>query len=685
MIRTGSVVIGHLEYVDSPANWGRVQATAISNGEQWLPADPDEFGSGYVYWYGCGRYAEGTVVCFTVEPNSKGKDKFMVRHLVPIIRIMDQRNSPYAEAVNRLHADRVPLLIGPNQEQAWVACADDIVVGPMTIDRDTAGQALLRPSSNLSAIHFRSGTRLADLAGYGLWMLADTPSDGVLDCRSDVEILRSALGDAARVLKNDGRDTPDWIATSKLISEAITSENVTSLSSAAQERLNRALELSQNQATANACADKLATVALATPDVATAIDEAKERGYEAGFTTAAHDFEIRHKEALVDVAELEAQTTALRTQRDAITAQLDQMEVHVAETLSSTSASLGRTAADALLLRTLAGESTSGPRRYRVDSALPPVPADVRTVSAHRVFGRSSDVFGDKALRTALARIHAALGAGMLPILTGPGATAVAEIYARVTVAGRVATLPISHDFLQPHDLLGIRSSDGSLSRPFGDLLVAAAREVSSETPGLVVLEGVNRAPTETYLSPWMSRPGREILVPQSARTELGTDRFCPPPELQFIATAVAGSTCAPVGLDLWTHSVAIEAPVPAALDDDLPVSVVLGRPVDTSTPSAKVLSTIAEGKGIADNLWPLSTTIWNQALRFGSELEQNDRWRLTQAVTQSLLLPALASALHGDDLIQASEIISRWAKPQDQMWRNLCMKQSLRLNRTFG
>nr|KOY48934.1 hypothetical protein ISGA_13445 [Gordonia sp. NB41Y] len=103
-----------------------------------------------------------------------------------------------------------------------------------------------------------------------------------------------------------------------------------------------------------------------------------------------------------------------------------------------------------------------------------------------------------------LLRIHGAARAGLVPVLTGNGAASALAVYAMVACGGRLATLPVAHDFLHPVDLLGVRSSNPAMTRLHSGILLGANAAVSKSGPGMLVLESVNQAPTESYLLPWL-------------------------------------------------------------------------------------------------------------------------------------------------------------------------------------
>src|SRR5699024_1227658 len=131
--------------------------------------------------------------------------------------------------------------------------------------------------------------------------------------------------------------------------------------------------------------------------------------------------------------------------------------------------------------------------------------------------------------------------AGLLPVVTGPGANSALHVFARTVLGDRIAELPIGHDFLQPLDLLGYVAADCQHTRPHGGLLNAVAADTAAGGPGLVVLESFNRGPVESYLLPWLTHPYRELHGPAAAPDKTPPVRWGP--EVLLAATALSSTT----------------------------------------------------------------------------------------------------------------------------------------------
>ena len=105
--------------------------------------------------------------------------------------------------------------------------------------------------------------------------------------------------------------------------------------------------------------------------------------------------------------------------------------------------------------------------------------------------------------------IHAALVAGMVPLVNGAGALEALEQYAHVTVGGRMLWCSVTPTTLEPADLLGRYDASARQFAPHPsgllDLLIYARQPEQRERLFLAVLDGVNRAAADAYLLPLLT------------------------------------------------------------------------------------------------------------------------------------------------------------------------------------
>jgi hypothetical protein len=105
----------------------------------------------------------------------------------------------------------------------------------------------------------------------------------------------------------------------------------------------------------------------------------------------------------------------------------------------------------------------------------------------------------------ALQAIHATIVGGGLPVVTGQDALGALEAYAEAVSGGAILCVPVSPTTLEPADLLGRADNRGEFvpqASGLIDLLLDAHAEGPDGPLRVVVLEGLNRAPVDAYLTP---------------------------------------------------------------------------------------------------------------------------------------------------------------------------------------
>ena len=135
--------------------------------------------------------------------------------------------------------------------------------------------------------------------------------------------------------------------------------------------------------------------------------------------------------------------------------------------------------------------------------------------------------------------LHASFLSGAVPVFTGGRAYEACAAYARCVAAGQLFWLPVSPTWVEPAQLLGERDSS---DEPTG-LLQFLRRAQASEQMQLVFLDGINKAPVDSYLMPllccfrdaWQGTGGRSLPL----RSRSGT--FAWPKNVLLAATLPEG------------------------------------------------------------------------------------------------------------------------------------------------
>jgi hypothetical protein len=263
------------------------------------------------------------------------------------------------------------------------------------------------------------------------------------------------------------------------------------------------------------------------------------------------------------------------------------------------------------------------------------------------------------------SRIHAAVSARLLPVLAGPGAYAALDAYARVACGGRIFSAHVTPSFLEPTDLLGKVDFARARFLPHAAGLIDVL-ETARDTKGLalVMLEGINRAPTESYLLPVLQCAlGKKSLRLFHPAVVAEEDPYRAMAELQWpsnvwiAATLIDGPTTLPVSRDLWNSAVLIET------DDDVSSSSPLPLPESTELDPEGDLVNLSESQSdLVEALLevlPDYRALRETSERFLGALAPLERDRSTLEATwvELLLLPLIASL---DDAEERDETLRR-------------------------
>lgn len=666
--------------------FARVLPLYNESADGWIRADSADYPDrGTVFWWNPYDTEQDTPILFTVAENNSGKgDRYNVQGAQFIRRALDFRHLPYPVALD--HVNILKFSVTPEVRtwrSVYVHCRDDVLIGPFDVAFD--GDVYYVPAEGIRKERIPFSDTEAALVQIGdhFYCARETPFTDYLDCRSDDEILRTALNRAVETAGKSSESVPSELGTKALRAKATTIllEGVDSAERAIDRmRIERAIAICEDSAAVAERAAELTSILLAHPRLVEEFDAQRRLTREEAVAEAKA---ILATELSVERAELHVLRTeiaSLRTEHMTLTAevararhQFDDVDATVARELEALEATVTTRIADlvtdasdllseSVLLRAIG----VGPNAHkstaiatRAGTPFPPSDGFVTTADPKIAARTLRDAGAQTGIDVAvLLRIHAALEAGLLPIVTGNGATAALATYSAAARVNRVTTLAVTHDFLHPVDLLGVRSADPSTVRLHADQLLAADADAGKNGPGLVVLEAFNRAPAESYLVPWLQTPRRAIEVPRLAQATVGSEIFLPHDGLFLAATAASGATTAPVGPDIWSHCVAIDVPAAPGPGFALPEpEVILARRTIASTPPPVYTATDRVRRAVGDR-WPIDDGVLGAARRFGTALslfESPDS--LDSAIVECVVVPALASSISGptlDDAIEA-------------------------------
>ncbi len=561
------------KYEDQIA-WIRPLAEATGGSWEAIESPESEFPTrGSIFWPHAAGTREDALIRFNAKENNiknDGPDEYMAVDLQPAFEVIDLRAVGDCEQVRLAltHGIALPDLFSPKY---LIRCNGDLLVGPIALAFDGAGTATLEKNNHARI----SCYQLAEEDFLGIAYKGETRTIlarslppfpySYVDWDDDRLVMRRAI-EAGAKLRGNGSNL-----SRQLIDEAtvhLTQFGADASARLELYRLRRAKQLADDTQQVASLAGEIFAGLRDHPSVVQEVQK---------FAQAQRD-EIRSTIEREYAAEQEA-LTKLRQQRKetevalrSATRQFEETETRLKDQASGAEAALvGRIGevlgnvpkllADVALLKPFLEGGTS-PNRITWTPAWPSAQvkiAEIKELKSRLI--RTLRALG--VATTAYQPIHAAFAGGLVPIVSGARALAALEGYAHVVCAGRVLVVEVTSATADVQDLFGKLEQRNFVPHPAGLLdLVGAARE--NEGPFLVVLDGVNRGPTESYLLPLIRlvrnrassiplfHPGA-IDPSDPYRTEA---RLQWPPNLLLAGTVIEGPTTLPVAPDVWNESI---------------------------------------------------------------------------------------------------------------------------------
>lgn len=709
---SGTRVVGQVDFRND--RFAVVTPVHDDNGTGWKAADPEHYPTrGKVFWWQPWPDVHtGSVVLFELVEGKGEPDHFAVSKAEFLCPVLDYGLFSYDEAIERLTTDRQEIseeIRAGKDVYAW--CRDELLVGPLTPKIDGARFFVPPDSVRLERVPYREEESAIFSMPNGRYYCAPTsPVTGHLDCRSDAEVLRTAVRDAVAVAEKSSIGVPGFLATKALMQKAADALREGDRLDDRQyklDRITRALKICRESDVVRSQAKDIAATLRAHPEVKPELDrqiaEVREKTIEVAQHEIGKELEAEQQalnQLREEVSTLHKQRTELRSEveqskrqlaesEDAVSRQLESLEDSVTDRIAVLVDGATDLLSDSILFRALGGGSAGGSKAEKppYSTADPFAGRRARPVPhgkpVTQVLQAAADAAGVGP--SALIRLHAALRAGLMPIATGSGGSAALSAYATAAFGARVATLPIAHDFLNPVDLVGVRASNPAVTRLHTGLLVGADAGVRDGGAGVLVLESFNQAPTESYLLPWLQTPDRTIVVPEAARRIVGTPRVTPHSDLFVAATAAAGTTTAPLSPDIWGFAVAID--VPRAVPDSsrrVGPTVLERMPLPSLSP--RVASTISKMEAALGDYCEIDEGVLGTARKFAAGLAefQNDGG-VVSSLVECVVIPALASSLSGPELTEAVDIALEFDGSKDPKRRRAVHHLARRFQRRFA
>jgi hypothetical protein len=660
--------------------------------------------NGLAFWFRA-EAAKGELIFFRSEENPGGKDyEFKVTEHDVASEVRDFRKLGPPETV------RLALTAGlkwrdPATGRALLWCADDVVVGPMRlIATETGLLTFEHPQKHeipcyaskeieIKEVPFSPAMRfvLAEDCRLIPSSYVDWDSDKLVARRAitwavdrskqagnGIELTRNQIRDAAAYLTNSGDDA-------KLKLE--------------QYRLQRTLRMFAEIQAADEAAVSAVEALQNYPSIARGLellrDEVKVSTADAVRQTleveqeAIASAKLEREQLQVEIINAQARIESLREQMELEIQEIDlEVEKRVSEILRKPAELL----AEVAILRSIFRGSAPPVNRVDGRQSTPNIssmewPIVSNPITGYREF-RSALVKSAAAAAvpvTALLRIHAAFSSGAYPFLGGPHAMKALEAYARTACGGRIFRVHIPPNFFVASDVFGKLDVGSRRFSPHAAGLIDILRIARSYVGfALVVLEGANRAPIESYLLPLLDSIAGDRYLRLFHQASVSIDdpyremhHVQWPSNLLLAATVVEGATTLPISLEIWSRGLFIET------DGDVPLGTTLPEVSDIACD--KPLSGLPEERiGITDVLLeslPEYGPFRGLSERFISNLSrfEPDDQKLERAFLETILLP-IAITSTGDE--EVSEALARLSNASNALSADEMQHLARRLRR---
>ncbi|WP_157978900.1 hypothetical protein [Nocardia aurea] len=655
-IATGTHILGKLT-VKNRTN-KRMEPQHFLTGNIWEHTEPEAFESSLPLKIPVNFQAtqNAPIVAELVEAppvSANQPQRFNLKSVRQANVVIDRSTSgPAHRIANALDEISFPQWASSTTE-IFVLCEGSQLLGPLQVaKRKLCARSMakleVRRSNDLVMTYF-DGYLVAD-------RIDNLPVIDYVDCRPVEEVLNDVATLAVSTLASLDSDMSDLQIARRTLTNLrdwIGGRPDTDGGSLDTQRLERALQACDDADTQVRLASQIATTLTGLPDVAARMDRAIAEARASAERAELDEIEIRvAREADVlarlrkdvhaaqsELHQLNARIAGaqhqLVTAQEAVNARNEELRGDVAiaveELVSGTRERLASSIiAQALTMERTPGQSRRSPAPTSVDlrPAAESHPAEERVIKKHLITAVKSSGMPARAAE----RLFAALSTQLLPITLGNGGPAALSAIATLMFSGRIVRIPVAHDFLHPVDLLGLHSAKPETFRHHHGILEAANTEAAAGDV-MVLLEGMNQAPTESYLVPWLQNRWDD--------TEFAA--LQPHSNLRLAGTIATGITSARISPDLWGYAIAVDVPR------------VLTWPVGQEFSSVRFvkptgLADLEIVDHLLDNIgqtWPFSHDIETVARRFAGALRPlQDEEQIHRSLAECILLPVGATSL---------------------------------------
>jgi hypothetical protein len=643
-------------------------------GPQWetLNDQQEEFPSrGYVFWPKAQNVERGQLVHFKAKDNGfhkEGGDDFMVVEPKIAFEVLDFRGVGDCEQVRRALSAGITIA-EPTTSKVLIWCRGNLVVGPVQLAISPGGQTRFEKSNRerISCFEFQEGDiRQLSYEGQIRWLSA-RPVPGTaqryVDWDDDKQALKRALDFAVSQSVSESLERPRQFVDDAL--DRITKNGMSADLHLKLYQLQRARSLTKDASQITSFAQELISALRRHPTVLKEIDAIKTEERQKAKAQAERDLAAERdelaktKEAKTTAEQQLASTRKRLEEADAeVKAQSTAIESRVNARVRQVLDDAPGLLAEISLLKPFLGKASNGPAKSTeawTPSITPWRSVPTRVSNTKDLRTRLNQSFKAHGVpSTVYQPLHAAIAAGLLPVMGGSRAIDALLAYSQVVTGGRSLIVNVTSAIADVENLFGHVHERVFVPHPAG-LVDAIHSARSSEGLVLVVLDGINRTATDSFLLPLLRSALRRtsrvsLFHPKAVQADDPYQHLAKidwPSNLLLAATVVEGPTTIPVSPNVWDDAAFIQTDVAEkALTPTDPIGDV--SEIDVS---ARLLGSPPsfENSDWIQELFPRAQGV---AAKFegGMRVFTNDASALQQAVAKCVLVPHLAAIADSDE-----------------------------------
>lgn len=650
------------------------------SGSEWKVPDASEFRpKGEAFWFKAAAKLND-LIFFTIKENfNEEKYRFNLDHYEPVIEIIDFRNLKAIDV--RKAFDSGLRYSGHLPDKSYILCKGGTIVGPLKISRLTDGKLHLEAAqiheipcystdnTSTQEIRLDSETRLVFQDQKPLNICS------YVDWDSNRNVIKRAIEYA---VKNSSKNFGTALNVKDLVAE--TYEKVKDSDDSAKlslqiNRLIRTVEIIRQVGISDEWANELINALVTLPSVKKELDSIREKTRKDALENTRTELDVELKEIEKaraekrklenDIQESLELLEEIKKELESHTQDIDQEIEKRIETIVNKPAGFIAEAAflKAILPHLSIGKIPKPSNANFTGSGIEWNVSDKKISTADELKKQIIKAFRTISVEKDVGiGIHAALTAGIMPILSGFNAGAAIDAYAKLACGGRIFRVPISPTSIDFGDLFGrYDENEGAFVGRAGNLLEILEAAKQNPEPAIVVFEGINKAPTESYFAPVMEAIFFRKSVPLYFNSNVKQD-FEWSENLFPAATIVEGPTTLPLSAGVWSRSMLLNASneYSSQLYNTLSEIDKSSELFNLSDNAEFDIEHIFEEFPEFGHFKSLAKRFINGLERFYDPSSENDQARIEKFLVESMILPLVAVIDSDEEMDEAVKKLTR-------------------------